>query len=123
MRPSALSALIEAWNELAFTKGTAISYEHLVPGGRFLHCLELQETQSSVGSDVSKIVERLACQVLVSFLPDEALAELRGNLLELYAYYASLSNPAAILAAPPAPVSYSAQFGTTVMRPDIELEE
>ena len=102
---------------------TAITYVQRVPGGRFIHSLQLepQGMQGTAGFDVSEIVERLVCQVLVSALPDRALQEACENLLDLHKYYSSVSQQGVLPQA--AAVPFGARIGTIHVRPGIELEE
>jgi hypothetical protein len=123
MMPSVLASLIEAFNSFTTTGTTAIAYQQVVPGARFVHSLRLEPAGAYDASqpDLPKVFDRLVCQVIVSSLPDNALTEARQDLLELYEYYGSLNKNAEL---PPATLPpFTARVGTSHPRPDIKLEE
>ncbi len=93
-----------------------------MPGARAAHYLifEPPQTTGVAHLNLTNVVQRFACGVLVSQLPDEALPELWETISEMYDHY---TTSAPTTTAVFSPNKLHARRGKTNAVPKIRLEE
>lgn len=113
----------DAWEALARSGTAMITWHESRPGGLFAHLFRLEQgtTEAIQTQYLSRLRGRVACHLLISKMPDEALAELCETLQDLFRFYVPPA-AASLLLHPPTQKSVAKQ-GRTYRRPEIRLDE
>lgn len=113
----------DAWESLTRSGTATIAWHESRAGGLFAHLVKLEQgtTDAIQWQYLSHLRGRVACHILISKMPDQALPELCETLEDLYRFY--VGPPAASLLLHSPTRKSVAKQGRTYRRPDIQLDE